>query len=61
MCRYAEGDPLTVIAGAMIANDGEGERLRIVGQVLDRAGTPVNGALIEIWQATAYCHKESRT
>jgi protocatechuate 3,4-dioxygenase beta subunit len=32
----------------MIANEGKGERLRIVGQVLDGAGTPVNDALIDI-------------
>ena len=32
----------------------EGERIRIVGQVLDGEGTPVNDAMIEIWQANAY-------
>jgi protocatechuate 3,4-dioxygenase, alpha subunit len=49
------GYPFTAIAGAMIATeDTEGERIRIVGQVLDGEGTPVNDAMIEIWQANAY-------
>jgi protocatechuate 3,4-dioxygenase, alpha subunit len=49
------GYPFTAIAGTMIATeDTEGERIRIVGQVLDGERAPVNDAMIEIWQANAY-------
>jgi protocatechuate 3,4-dioxygenase alpha subunit len=40
-----------------------GERMTIVGRVLDGDGKPVNDALIEIWQANAqgkYAHPEDR-
>ncbi len=39
----------------------EGERIRVVGRVLDGAGAPVTDVLIEIWQADAagrYNHPE---
>jgi protocatechuate 3,4-dioxygenase alpha subunit len=36
--------------------DTAGERIRIVGQVLDGEGTPINDALIEIWQADSRGH-----
>jgi len=30
-----------------------GERIRVIGQVLDGEGRPINDALVEIWQANA--------
>jgi len=39
----------------------EGERIRVVGRVLDGAGAPVTDVLIEVWQADAlgrYNHPE---
>ncbi|MGH6943657.1 MAG: protocatechuate 3,4-dioxygenase subunit alpha [Geminicoccaceae bacterium] len=58
------GYPFTAIAGGVIATEGaEGERMRIVGQVLDGERAPVNDALIEIWQANAngrYHHPADR-
>jgi protocatechuate 3,4-dioxygenase alpha subunit len=45
-----------------LAADGAlGERIRIVGRVLDGDGTPVPDAMLEIWQANAagkYAHAE---
>ena len=32
----------------------EGEHIRLIGQVLDGEGKPVNDALVEIWQANAH-------
>ncbi|MBM9503366.1 protocatechuate 3,4-dioxygenase subunit beta [Actinacidiphila acididurans] len=40
-----------------------GERITVTGQVLDRAGRPVTGQLVEIWQANAagrYAHRRDR-
>lgn len=40
-----------------------GERIRIIGRVIDGSGTPVRDALIEIWQANAagaYNHPADR-
>ncbi|MFE7318453.1 protocatechuate 3,4-dioxygenase subunit beta [Streptomyces sp. NPDC057555] len=40
-----------------------GERLTVTGRVLDRAGRPVRGQLVEIWQANAsgrYAHRRDR-
>ncbi|MFE4016534.1 protocatechuate 3,4-dioxygenase subunit beta [Streptomyces sp. NPDC059101] len=40
-----------------------GERLTVTGRVLDRAGRPVRGQLVEIWQANAsgrYAHRQDR-
>jgi len=43
------------IAGSTMADaDVEGERIRVVGTVLDGEGAPVNDAMIEIWQADAH-------
>jgi protocatechuate 3,4-dioxygenase alpha subunit len=48
------GYPWTSVAGGALADDdAEGERIRIVGRVLDGAGAPVDDALVEIWQADA--------
>lgn len=48
------------IAGSTLAGEEiEGERIRIVGRVLDGKGVPVDDAMIEIWQADAqgrYAH-----
>lgn len=38
------------LAGAMT----EGQRIQLIGRVLDGEGTPVNDALVEIWQANAH-------
>ena len=49
------GYPLRSIAGAAVANETtEGERIRVVGRVLDGAGDPVDDAMLEIWQANAH-------
>lgn len=43
------------IEGGKVARDStEGERIRIVGRVLDGQGEPVDDAMIEIWQANAH-------
>ncbi|MFB8120264.1 protocatechuate 3,4-dioxygenase subunit beta [Streptomyces sp. NPDC055962] len=46
-------------------HDGEplGERITVTGRVLDRAGRPVRGQLVELWQANAsgrYAHQLDR-
>src|SRR5699024_1039987 len=48
-----------------IQHNGEpiGERIKVRGRVLDGAGRPVRGQLIEIWQANAagrYIHKRDQ-
>ncbi len=52
--------PHTGLAAGEMADDlVPGERIRIVGHVVDGAGQPVNDALIELWQADAegrYAH-----
>jgi protocatechuate 3,4-dioxygenase alpha subunit len=54
------GYPFRSLAGATLADDDTpGERIRIVGRVLDGDGVPVPDAMIEIWQADAlgrYAH-----
>lgn len=54
------GYPLKSIAGGRLAADEtEGERIRIEGQVFDGNGAIVSDAMIEIWQADAqgrYAH-----
>lgn len=48
------GYPFSSFAdGAMAGEDTEGERIRVVGRVLDGDGVPVPDAMIEIWQADA--------
>lgn len=45
---------LKAVAGPdLLEGDTPGERITIVGRVLDGAGAPVDDALIEIWQADA--------
>lgn len=48
-CLLRDGAHLPTLAGP----DTVGERIRIVGRVLDGDGAPVPDALIEIWQANA--------
>ena len=54
------GNPFRSLAGPTLADeDTPGERIRIVGRVLDGDGVPVPDAMIEIWQADAegrYAH-----
>ncbi len=54
------GYDFKAIAGGQLADeDTEGERIRIVGRVLDGDGRPVDDAMVEIWQADArgrYAH-----
>jgi protocatechuate 3,4-dioxygenase alpha subunit len=48
------GYPFASIASGQLADEATvGERIRIVGQVLDADGAPVNDAMVEIWQADA--------
>jgi protocatechuate 3,4-dioxygenase beta subunit len=53
------GDDLT----RQHAGEPLGERITVTGRVLDRAGRPVRGQLVEIWQANAsgrYAHQRDR-
>jgi len=54
------GYPFRSLAGPVLVDDETpGERIRIVGRVLDGEGNPVPDAMIEIWQADAegrYAH-----
>lgn len=40
-------------SGQLVDENTQGERIRIVGRVFDGAGTPIDDAMIEIWQANA--------
>lgn len=44
----------SIADGTLVHDDTEGNRIRVVGQVLDGEGVPVPDALIEIWQANAH-------
>lgn len=49
----------SIIGPSMRTESCAGERIRVIGQVLDGAGQPINDAMIEIWQADAegrYAH-----
>ena len=54
------GYDFKAITGNQLADETvEGERIRIIGRVLDGAGSPVDDAMVEIWQADAqgrYAH-----
>ena len=54
------GYDFKAIAGSRLADETvEGERIRILGRVLDGAGNAVDDAMVEIWQADAqgrYAH-----
>ena len=47
------GYPFTSIASGEMAGGAAGERIRIVGQVIDGEGAPVSDAMVELWQADA--------
>ena len=52
-------DHSSIATGRMADEDTDGERIRILGRVLDGAGAAVDDAMIEIWQADAqgrYAH-----
>jgi len=49
---YAEGSPLLPV-GADLVKGNEGERVLVRGRVLDTAGKPIAGALLDFWQAAA--------
>ncbi|MDO5739980.1 MAG: protocatechuate 3,4-dioxygenase subunit beta [Ornithinimicrobium sp.] len=62
---FGQLDVDPVEADLTLAPGGEpiGERIRIVGRVLDGDGRPVAGQLIEVWQANAagrYVHKRDQ-
>ncbi|MEP1765527.1 MAG: dioxygenase [Sulfitobacter sp.] len=48
---YVEGAPLSEGSAAMSDNEDEGERLIITGVVSNEDGTPLSGALVDIWHA----------
>jgi protocatechuate 3,4-dioxygenase alpha subunit len=54
------GYDFAALAGNQLADEAvEGERIRVLGRVLDGAGNAVDDAMIEIWQADAkgrYAH-----
>jgi protocatechuate 3,4-dioxygenase alpha subunit len=48
-----------VFANNLVTPEASGERIRIEGRVFDGDGTPINDAMVEIWQADAagrYAH-----
>lgn len=49
---YVEGAPLLPV-GASIVGDNTGERVLMHGRVLDAAGRPLPGALLDFWQTDA--------
>jgi protocatechuate 3,4-dioxygenase alpha subunit len=44
----------SVVTPDLASEDTEGERIRLIGQVLDGEDKPINDAMIEIWQANAH-------
>lgn len=54
------GYPQTSIAEGVLTDDAtEGQRMRLIGRVLDGEGKPISDAMIEIWQADSqgrYAH-----
>jgi len=46
-----QDNDLTLVPG--VATEARGERLLVTGQVLSKAGRPVPGATVEIWQANS--------
>ena len=42
-----------IASGSMADDKVAGEHIRIIGQVLDGEGVPINDAMIELWQADA--------
>ncbi|HRD74720.1 MAG TPA: protocatechuate 3,4-dioxygenase subunit alpha [Hyphomicrobiaceae bacterium] len=50
MTEGSRGDG-DIATGNMLTPDAAGERIRIVGRVIDGKNLPLTGALIELWQA----------
>lgn len=51
------GYPFSPIGGSLVFDyDSAGERIRIVGRVLDGDNKPVDDAMIELWQADSEGH-----
>jgi hydroxyquinol 1,2-dioxygenase len=48
---FYRSDAPVLPLGATISLDGKGEQLAVSGTVLKENGTPVNGALVEVWHA----------
>ena len=49
------GYPLTSLATPSLATSAtEGDRIRVIGQVLDGEAKPINDAMVEIWQANGH-------
>lgn len=44
----------SVVTPDLASETTEGEPIRLIGQVLDGEGTPINDAMIEIWQANTH-------
>jgi protocatechuate 3,4-dioxygenase, alpha subunit len=40
----------SIITGDMVSVDTEGNRIQIIGQVIDGLGAPISDAMIEFWQ-----------
>ena len=62
---FGAGDVTELDADLTRQHSGEpiGERITVSGRVLDRAGRPVRGQLVEIWQANAagrYVHRREQ-
>jgi hydroxyquinol 1,2-dioxygenase len=49
---YRENAP-DMAMDELLSADSPGERIRVAGRVLDGAGKPVEGALLDVWQASA--------
>ncbi len=47
-------DHQSVVTPHVASEETAGERIRLIGQVLDGEASPVNDAMIEIWQANAH-------
>ena len=48
---YREGAP-ELQTGATISKDGRGEPVVVTGRVLSTAGTPIPGALLDVWETS---------
>lgn len=44
----------SMVTPNMASEETEGERIRLIGQVFDGEGKPINDAMLEIWQADAH-------
>jgi protocatechuate 3,4-dioxygenase beta subunit len=60
---HSDVDPLEADLTLQPGGEPIGERIRVVGRVLDGDGRPVRGQLVEVWQANAagrYIHKRDQ-